>query len=152
MFNHSEFDIYNIVDINTSITDGVITLTSEKSVYQVEDDLENNLAYSSIVFANEDKPVVDKPVIEDKPKVEYTIIGEDSFKQLKESSYAIEPLVDCIFYLDEFDGEYIAEIVESKDGVCKIKGKKNLSNNYITLYAKDKDDNIIAEKKISVMR
>ena len=154
MFNHSEFDIYNVVDINTSITNGVITLTTEKSVYQVEDDLENNLAYSDIVFSQEkgDININDKPVVDDKPRPNYEIVGEESIKQLKESSYSIEPKTNCTFYLDEFDNDYIADIIDNKDGTCIIKGKKNLSNNYITLYAKDEDEILIAEKNISIMR
>ena len=46
----------------------------------------------------------------------------------------------------------IADIIDNKDGTCIIKGKKNLSNNYITLYAKDEDEILIAEKNISIMR
>ena len=76
----------------------------------------------------------------------------ESIKQLKESSYSIEPKTNCTFYLDEFDNDYIADIIDNKDGTCIIKGKKNLSNNYITLYAKDEDEILIAEKNISIMR
>lgn len=148
MFNQSEFDIYNVVDINTSITSGVIILTTEKSIYQIEDDLDNNLAYSEIVF---DEPTKE-PDDNDKPNLDYKIIGEDSFKQTSESLYTIEPLTNCTFYLDEFDAEYIAEIIENKDGVCKIKGRKSISDNYIVLYAKDEYGNIIADKNISIMR
>ena len=150
MFNHSEFDIYNVVDVNTSITDGVIVLTTEKSVYQIEDDLENNLAYSSVLFNKNENPTqeTEKP----NPNVRYEINGESSIKQLRESEYTIEPRTNCIFYLDEFDSENIADLNDNRDGTCIIKGKKTLSNNFITLYAKDSNDNIIAEKNISITR
>lgn len=149
MFNHSQFDIYNVVDVNTSIVDGVIVLTMEKSVFQIEDDLTNNLAFSEInndgnIGHNTNKPG-ETPM--------YNIIGVDTFKQLQESTFKIEPLVSCKFYIEEFESQYIANIIEDNgDGECQVFGKKNLSNNSFTLIALDGNDNELAKKTITVMR
>lgn len=145
MFNHSEFDIYNVVDINKSITGGLITLTSEKSVLQVEDNLKENLAFSKILSSNNEEV---KPPI----TTEYTIIGDDSFKQNETATYNINPLIDCTFYIDDFDSENIAYITSDVNGTCTIKGLKNTTDNWFTLYARDKDGNELSRKDINVVR
>lgn len=149
MFNHSQFDIYNVVDVNTSIVEGIITLTMEKSVYQNEDDLVNNLAFSQINVDSNDKQEVETPSV---PST-CDIIGEDKFKQLQESTFKIEPLRPCKFYIEDFESQYIANIIEDNgNGECKVFGKKNISNNSFTLIAMDEESNILAQKIIWVMR
>lgn len=150
MFNNSKFDIYNVIDISASMINGVITLTSEKSTYRYEDDLDNNIAFSEVLLES-NKPDDGK---DEKPQVpqDYEIIGNDNFKQIEECEYQISPLIDCEFYIDDFDSQHIASIIQDdKKGTCKVKGIKTISSNYFTLYAK-KDNVVIAKKKIDVLR
>lgn len=147
MFNNSMFDIYNVVDINTSMVKGVLTLTTEKSVYQAEDNLKDNLAFSKIIHELSAKPV------EPSPTYAYNIEGVDSFKQGIETTFTINPLTNCTFYINEFDSEYIAYIVsDDLNGTCIVKGRDNLSDNVITLYVKDNMDNVLTSKKIKILK
>lgn len=143
MFNHSEFDIYNIVDINTSIVNGIIILTAEKSVYQIEDDLINNLAFCGVVNSKNKEELPD----------EFEIVGKDILKQLEVSEYILNPFYEkCTFYIDEFQSNNIATIIESNNKMCKVEGKKNISKNYFTLYAKDENGKTLSKKNIQVER
>lgn len=147
MFNNSEFDIYNVVDINTSMVKGVLTLTTEKSVYQAEDSLEDNLAFSKVLYELTSKPKQPEPIYT------YEINGLDSFKQERDSVFTINPLDSCTFYIDDFDSSSIANIVnDDGNGTCTIHGRPNLSDNWFTLYAKDNSGNVLTSKKINVLK
>lgn len=147
VFNHSENDIYGVVDINTSLATGVITLTMEKVVYQKEDDLENNLAFSSVLIEGNEQSKDDNDV-----NTSYVITGMDSVIHKENYQYSIEPLTKCTFYLDEFDALNIAEIVSQDNGSCEVYIKKIMSNTWFTLYTKDENDKVLCEKKIEVTK
>ena len=149
LFNHSENDIYGVIDINTSLAHGIITLTMEKVVYQREDDLENNLAFSSVLTESNEKNENNKPDNNEN----YQIIGMDSICQQAAATYSLNPInKECIFYMDEFDLDSIAFIVEQSEGVCTIQAKKLMSDTWCTLYAKDAEDNILCEKEIQITK
>lgn len=148
IFNHSEFDIYNIIDINRSMTRGVITFTSEKSILQVEDNLKDNIAFSKVLYDEENE--LDKtPIL---PST-YTINGVNEFNQETKSTFTLNPLRDCVFYIDDFDTENIANIIsDDGKGTCIIYGKPNRSNNWFVLYAKDLEGNELITKEITVLK
>lgn len=147
MFNHSEFDIYNIIDVNRSITKGLITFTSEKSVLQMEDNLKENLAFSRVLYEDKVQPTPTPPTYS------YSIDGSDSFKQESDCVYSINPLTNCTFYIEEFDKNNIAFIVsDNGNGTCTIHGKENMCDNWFTLYAKDVTGNILTSKEINVIK
>lgn len=149
MFNHSENDIYGVIDINTSLLHGIITFTMEKVVYQREDDIENNLAFSSVLTENNEKAENNTPdEIE-----EYKIVGMDSICQQTTATYSLSPInKKCVFYMDEFDSENIANIIEQSEGICIIQAKKIISDTWCILYAKDAADNILCEKEIQITK
>lgn len=168
-------DVYTIECNNVSIYKGetyqlnpVVKLNGEiienaKVTYNVEDNsictCDNGLITSlgigitKITLYYEDKVQYVVNVTVNKVLVTYNIIGEDKFKQLQEGIFKIEPLRPCKFYIEEFESEYIANIIEDNgNGECKVFGKKNISNNSFILIAMDEEDNILAEKTIWVMR
>ena len=142
-FNHSETDIYKVLDKTTSISDGLITFITEKNKYQVGlDDLVNNIAYNSLL---------DNPVIPEPPEpTTYSIDGLDSIKQLVDSTYTINPLLtDCTFEIDEFSVQCgIASIISQGNGSCIVKATKSMSNESFTLIAKDSGGVILVSKDI----
>ena len=168
-------DIYTIECDNVSLYDGetyqlnpVVKINGEiienpTITYTVEDDsictcingliMGIGVGSTKITLSYEDKINYKIDVTIKQVQINYSIVGADSFRQLKTSVYTIEPLTNCTFYLGEFDGEYIAEIIsDDGNGTCTIYGKKNISNNYITLYVKDGKGNLLAQKKIDILR
>lgn len=146
IFNHSKFDIYKIVDISTVITNGTIILTTEKVVYEIEDDLENNLAFIKEDINKENSENTNKPTV----PISYEIQGVEGFKQKEKATFTINPNTDCYFYIDDFDTKNIASIESDSNGSCVVLGKAIKSNTWFTLYAKNKNDEIIAEKVINL--
>lgn len=145
IFNHSQFDIYNIIDVNKSITKGLITFTSEKSIIRVEDNLKENIAFSESLVEGNKIPLPS-------PNYNYAINGND-FVQNTNGVFSIDPLINCKFYIDDFDSNNIANIViDDGNGTCTIYGKPNIADNWFTLYAKDSSDNILASKEIKVLK
>jgi hypothetical protein len=85
-------------------------------------------------------------------QVTYTINGVDSFKQENSSTFTINPLRSCAFYIDDFDSSEIAYITsDNGNGTCVVYGINNISDNYFTLYAKDSSGNVLASKEINVL-
>ncbi|NFN39764.1 hypothetical protein FDB18_14835 [Clostridium botulinum] len=141
----------NWIVLSDAIINGVV---ENKSICNYINGTINGLANGTtkITLFYEEKATYKIDVTVNEISVNYEIIGNDNFKQIEECEYKINPLTDCDFYINDFDSEYIASIIQDdKKGSCKVKGVKAISNNYFTLYAK-KDDVIIAEKKINVLR
>lgn len=137
IFNNSEFDIYSVVDINSSIIKGVLTFTCEKSVLQPQDDLKNNLAFNPILSNYKDN------------SKELVINGLDEINQ--EQDYLYTSNIEGEFYLDDFTSNNIAYIVEKDSTSCKIHTLKNNTSNYIVL--KFKINGIVKyEKNIKVRK
>lgn len=142
LFANSKTDIYQITDRTISMSKGIITLIAKKDVYQLGlDDLDNNIAYNSLF---------DNPIIEPIPIItSYTIDGSNSIKQLVEATYTINPMLDCIFSIDDLSIECkTVNIISQSNGICILKGNKSLSFEDFTLYAKDTDGNVLASKDI----
>ncbi|MGN2337902.1 hypothetical protein ACTFIN_07210 [Clostridium cagae] len=141
--------------------DGLITLyailkgiVEDDSICSYKNGVINGISKGTtkIILSYEDKATYQINIIVNEISVNYEIIGNDNFKQIEECEYQISPLTDCEFYIDDFDSQYIASIIQDdKKGICKVKGIKAISSNYFTLYAK-KDNVVIAEKKINVLR
>lgn len=150
IFNHSETDIYSVVDINKSLNTGLIVLTCEKVVYQREDDLENNIAFSEVLLETNNES---GNTISGSPMVTYEIVGADSFVQQTVSKFSLNPPVSCKFYLQDFDAQNIAEIKsQTENGECEIFAKKCMSNTWFTLYVEDDDGQLLTEKKIKITK
>jgi Bacterial Ig-like domain (group 2). len=157
IFNKETYQLNPIVKINGEIIDNptITYVVEDSSICTCSNGLVTGIGVGStnITLSYEDKISFKVNITIKEVAVNYSIVGADSFKQLRTSSYSIEPLTNCVFYLDEFDGEYIAEIRNDDGmGTCTIYGKKNISNNYITLYAKDEKENLLAQKRIDILK
>lgn len=155
VFNHSKTDIYSVVDINKSLTDGLIVLTCEKVVYQKEDDIDNNIAFSGILLdSNKNNEAENNEEINPEiRKISYEILGADSFVQQTVSKFTLNTQVKCKFYLNDFDAQYVAEIQsQTENGECEILAKKCRSNTWFTLYVEDEDNQLLAERKIKITK
>lgn len=108
LFNNSEFDIFRVIDITTSVYPGLITLTCSKDAYRVEDDLENGFAFNQLTIDN----------ILNEPR-EISISGEESIRVNREAEYTITPSDGK--YTFSIDDETICEIVSSTDNSCVVK-------------------------------
>ncbi|MBN1052632.1 hypothetical protein DV092_11380 [Clostridium botulinum] len=150
------FNINPVVKNNGEILSDAILkeIVEDDSICSYKNGVINGISKGTtkIILSYEDKVTYQINIIVNEISVNYEIIGSDNFKQIEECEYKINPLIDCEFYIDDFDSEYIASIIlDDKKGNCKVKGIKAISSNYFTLYAK-KDNVVIAKKKIDVLR
>lgn len=157
IYNKETYQLNPVVKINGEIIDNptITYVVEDSSICTCSNGLVTGIGVGStnITLSYEDKISYKINVIIKQVQINYSIVGADSFKQLKTSVYTIEPKTKCTFYLDEFDGEYIAEIRNDDGmGTCMIYGKKNISNNYITLYVKDEKENLLAQKRIDILK
>lgn len=98
-------DVYKVVDVDTSITEGILTFTMQKDTASPFDDIKNRIAFQGKV--------------EDEIPTEYKIIGNDKIKFNQTETYTIEPSIDCEWSLDD---EEVAEIVSNTSNSCVVKG------------------------------
>lgn len=107
---------------------------------------------TTITINYEDKAQYTVNVTVKEAQIIYTINGVNSFNQLDEEIFTINPLRACAFYIDDFDSQNIANIIsDNGNGTCIVYGKANTTDNYFTLYAKDSNGNILASKEITIL-
>lgn len=108
---------------------------------------------STIITINyEDKAQFIVNVTIEEVQVTYTINGVDSFNQESSSTFTINPLRSCVFYIEDFDRENVAYITsDNGNGTCVVYGINNISDNSFILYVKDSSGNVLASKEINVL-
>lgn len=133
IFNHSEFDIFRVIDITTSMDEGFIVFIMKKDKLMEEDDLENNIAFNNELPASQ----LD----------ECKIIGEDIIKINEEYEYQAENITSPEWVIDD---KTIATIVSASNNKCTIKGLSQ--NETFVLSINNTGSGNICEKIITTAR
>lgn len=135
MFNNSEDDIFKSTDKTTSVTKGIITITSKKCLPENEDDFENNLAFNGISSATPTTPTT------------YSIVGLSDIPYMTTSTYSLSPTdTNVIFSVDDIN---ICEIQSQSNGQCTLYAK--IRDELVTLTA-ILNDVKVAEKVVTTSR
>ena len=131
IFNNSEYDIFKVTDITTSMDDGFITLITKKDKMMVEDDIANNLAYIQDLKVDIIPIVIDgSNIIKFNTTQEYTVNQEG--------------------LTFEIDDETIATIVSQDNTKCTIKAL--LKDEMFILNAKNNNGDIVTSLIITTTR
>lgn len=110
VFKSSKMDVYEVLDTNDLVYEGVRTFIINKANPMQEDDFVNNIGYD---FAHDS--------INPKPQ-NHIILGENKMKSDDELVYGIHPQnIDVVF---EVPNDGILSIVSQKDGLCTVKSSK----------------------------
>ena len=137
MFNNSEFDIFRVIDITTSVQPGLITLTCSKDPLRKEDDLENGYAFNILTIDNILNP----------PR-EVTLEGAESIRVNREEKYIVKPEDgQYVFSIDDID---VCEITDIVDNTCTVKAL--VKDEICSLTIKDGNDNIVATRTIYTVK
>lgn len=137
MFNNSEFDIFRVIDITTSVQPGLIVMTCLKDAYRIEDDLVNGFAFNALTIDN----------ILEEPK-EISITGAESIKVKKDAIYTVTPEDEK--YVFSIDDETICEIINTTNNSCTVKAL--LKDEICVLEAKGETSGAIATKTIYTIK
>lgn len=129
IFNSSKFDVFKVIDITQSMTEGIITLICKKDKLMLEDDLENNIAFNH-----------------DFVQEKYEIEGEDGIKVGETLTYTTKANVSK-WIVDDTE---IASITNSDSYSCEIIA--NLQDEYFILQGLDSKGNVVCSKAISTTR
>lgn len=145
-----------IVKLNgTVIENPILTYNvGDTSIATCNNGLINGVGVGSttIIINYEDKAQYTVNVTIKEAQITYTINGVNSFNQLDEEIFTINPLRACTFYIEDFDSQYIANIIsDNGNGSCTVYGKSNTTDNYFTLYAKDSSGKVLASKQITIL-
>lgn len=129
IFNNSEFDIFKVIDINRSMSTGIITLITKKDKLMGEDDLENNIAFNE-EFASE----------------LFIIKGQETIKINNSYTYTTDAEVSKW----QIDDTSIATISSNTNSSCEITAIA--SDEYFILNGMDNKGNILCSKYIATTR
>lgn len=134
VFNKSKEDIYKVSDINAVEFEGVYEIVMNKVAYMNEDDLENNIGFSSDSSGS------------DNNESEIAIIqGSSNLYVGEEETYTINK-ANISFSLDN---ESYAKIISQNGSSCIVTAIINKAAK-IVLYAKDSSSTLIAQKSITI--
>lgn len=139
IFNHSKNDIYKVTDIDSAENTGFYTISLEKTKYQNEDDLENNVGFSGD-FDDSNNGSSDGGNEEIIPMIS----GSDKIIIGSQETYTIN-VEDVVFSLDDNSS---AKILSQDGSSCLVEsiGTSYKKNSIIAT----KDGNIIAKKNIII--
>lgn len=129
IFNNSEFDIFKVIDINRSMSTGIITLITKKDKLMVEDDLENNIAFNEEFLSNV-----------------FIVKGQETIKINNSYTYTTDAKVSKW----QIDDTSIATISSSTNNSCEITAIT--SDEYFILNGMDTKGNILCSKYIATTR
>lgn len=153
--NGETFQLIPIVKINGEIIDNptITYVVEDSSICTCSNGLVTGIGVGStnITLSYEDNVSYKINVIIKEIEINYSIVGVDSFNRQDEEKFTIEPKINCIWYIDDFQSQYIASIVHEEINSCIVYGKNNTTSNYFILYAKDDQGRVLAEKKINVI-
>ena len=134
IFNSSEDDIYELINISTAINLHQLKFTCEKCVMIAEDDLENNLAYNS--SSNTEEP----------PLTNYKIVGNPQIKVNEIQQYVVDTSGTISWTLDNTSNCSVKTISSNR---CEVKALVRDELNVLTAI---KDRVPIAKLNIETMR
>lgn len=137
IFANSENDIFKVIDISTSINNGIIVLICKKDLLKPEyDDLDNNIAWNGAT-----------DIVE---PTDYIISGADEIKVNNSYTYTLSPSVGSpMWRLDGFSIDNgLAEINVIDDFTVSVVGK--VAGEFIELVCEIGD--IIVSKEIMIVR
>lgn len=145
-----------IVKLNgTVIENPILTYNvGDTSIATCNNGLINGVGVGSttIIINYEDKAQCTVNVTIKEAQITYTINGVNSFNQLDDEIFTINPLTNCTFYISDFDSQNIANIIsDNGNGSCTVYGKSNTTDNDFILYAKDSSGTVLASKQITVL-
>ena len=129
IFNSSEFDVFRVIDISQSMTEGIITLICKKDKVMNEDDLINNIAFNDNLIT-----------------VKYEINGLSNIKIGETVKYSTN--ADISFW--KIDDEEIANITDSDNNECSVTAL--IQDEYFVLQGMDSNGNAICSKAISTTK
>lgn len=143
IFNNSKMDIYKVIDIDSTENKGVYVIALEKSVYQSEDDLENNIGFSGDFDDSNNNSSTDND-LNDNDNIIPIISGADKISIGGQETYTINKN-NVVFSLSDNSS---AEILFQDGTSCIIKSlaKAYRKNSIIA----ERDGVIIAKKNIII--